>query len=345
MGTSSQTPIQIFRRGRQVASDGTAREFTDADLAATAAGYDPGLHQAPIVVGHPTTDAPAYGWVAGLAYSQPEGILDATPDQVDAQFADLVREGRLKYVSASFWTPAAPTNPKPGIFYLRHVGFLGAQPPSVKGLRPAEFSDADPADTLTLTFVEHDPTEDPSMSETVAEIAAREAELDKRAQELATREQAVHEREAAAAAQAAAIHHTECAAFCEGLVAQGRLLPLDKAPLATLLASLPTQPEAASLDYAEAPGPAGTGDSQARTPAEYLRALLARLPVQVDYSERSAPGAGTLDHADPAAADKAKWERDPKLRAEFSSAETYVAFAKAQAAGRVSFSNRLTTED
>lgn len=336
-------PIQIFRRGRQVASDGTATDFTDADLAATAAGYDPSLHQAPLVVGHPTTDAPAYGWVTGLAYRDADGLLEATPDQVEAQFADLVREGRLKYVSASFWTPQAPTNPKPGIFYLRHLGFLGAQPPAVKGLRPAEFAEADPADTVTLIFADpdHDTPEDLSMSETIAEIAAREAELDQRAQALAARETAIAEREAAAKAQAAALHHTECLAYCEGLVTQGRILPADQAPLAALLASLPADDAAAHVDFAE---PA-EGEAKARTPAAYLRDLLARLPVQVDYSERSAPGAGTLDHADPAAVAKAQWERDPKLRAEFSSAETYVAFAKAQAAGRVRLSNRLTTED
>lgn len=31
----------------------------------------------------------------------------------------------------------------PGVYYLRHVGFLGAQPPAVKGLKPVEFADAE----------------------------------------------------------------------------------------------------------------------------------------------------------------------------------------------------------
>ncbi|OYW21050.1 MAG: hypothetical protein B7Z43_11640, partial [Sphingomonas sp. 12-62-6] len=46
----------------------------EADLAATAAAYDPAKFEAPIVVGHPALDAPAYGWVRGLAFA--EGTLD-----------------------------------------------------------------------------------------------------------------------------------------------------------------------------------------------------------------------------------------------------------------------------
>jgi hypothetical protein len=173
------------------------------------------------------------------------------------------------------------------------------------------------------------------------DIAALKAELDQLAQTLADRETALASREAALTASAAALHHTECVDYCEALTTQGRILPRDKAPLAALLASLPAQPEAAALDYAE---PAETGDPQARTPAAFLRDLLARMPVQVDYSERTRPEGEALDHADPDAQAKAAWQRDPKLHAEFSSAENYVAFARAQAAGRVTLSNRLTTE-
>ena len=44
-------------------------------------------------------------------------------------------------MSASFYLPDSPSNPKPGVLYLRHVGFLGAQPPSVKGLKQVSFSE------------------------------------------------------------------------------------------------------------------------------------------------------------------------------------------------------------
>ena len=53
------------------------------------------------------------------------GDLLAEPDQLDPQFAELVGNGRFKKVSASFYLPDSPNNPKPGTLYLRHVGFLG----------------------------------------------------------------------------------------------------------------------------------------------------------------------------------------------------------------------------
>ena len=72
-----------------------------------------------------------------------EDGLQAEPHQVDAAFAELVEAGRYKKISASFYLPDAPNNPVPGVYYLRHVGFLGAQPPAVKGLKAAEFADAE----------------------------------------------------------------------------------------------------------------------------------------------------------------------------------------------------------
>lgn len=134
-------PFDIFKPGTHVAMDGQRIEFTEADLRATADAYDPDLHEAPIVVGHPKTDDPAFGWVGALAVDG--GRLRAVPRQVDADFAELVTKGRYKKVSASFYRPDAKSNPVPGVYYLRHVGFLGAQPPAVKGLGPIQFAEDD----------------------------------------------------------------------------------------------------------------------------------------------------------------------------------------------------------
>lgn len=133
-------PIHIFKPGRHVAMSGAALSFSETDLAATAAAYDPAKHEAPLVVGHPKHDDPAYGWVKSLAFA--DG-LDAEPHQVDAAFSEMVERGAFKKISASFYSPDSPSNPVPGVYYLRHVGFLGAQPPAVKGLRAPEFADAE----------------------------------------------------------------------------------------------------------------------------------------------------------------------------------------------------------
>jgi hypothetical protein len=132
-------PLHIFKTGRQRAMSGEVLVYSEADLSACARAYDPTLHEAPIVVGHPATNAPAYGWINALTAAG-DG-LEAIPHQVDPAFAEMVEAGRYKKISASFYLPDSPSNPKPGVLYLRHVGFLGAQPPAVKGLRSPEFAE------------------------------------------------------------------------------------------------------------------------------------------------------------------------------------------------------------
>lgn len=133
--------LAIFRSGQHQAVDGRTLNFTAADLQQIAAGYDPANDGAPLVVGHPSIDAPAYGWARSLSV---EGdTLYAVPDQVDAQFAEMVNAGRFKKISSSVYLPDSPGNPKPGQFYLRHIGFLGAAAPGVKGLKPASFAQGD----------------------------------------------------------------------------------------------------------------------------------------------------------------------------------------------------------
>jgi cell division protein FtsB len=134
--------INIFRPGRHTDAGGTTLHFTEDQLRAAVDAYDPSLHEAPIVVGHPKDNHPAYGWIGAMEYSEEAGI-DAIPQQVDAEFAEMVTAGRFKKVSASWYMPDSPANPKPGSYYLRHVGFLGAQPPAIKGLKAVEFNEAE----------------------------------------------------------------------------------------------------------------------------------------------------------------------------------------------------------
>lgn len=134
--------IHIFQAGRRTANSGETIDFTEADVAAAARAYDRAKHEAPLVVGHPKTDAPAYGWAKSVEHER--GGLFVEPDQVDAAFAELVEAGRFKKISAAFYRPDHPANPVPGVYYLRHVGFLGAAPPAVKGLKPIAFAEDDP---------------------------------------------------------------------------------------------------------------------------------------------------------------------------------------------------------
>ena len=126
--------IHIYRASRHTRAGSTTLEFSDETLRASAQAYDTALHEAPIVFGHPADNAPAYGRVSGLSFDEGAG-LQAEPAQVQAQFSEMVANGRFKKVSASICTPESVSNPVPGVYYLHHVGFLGAQPPAVKGLK------------------------------------------------------------------------------------------------------------------------------------------------------------------------------------------------------------------
>ncbi|MDH1007417.1 peptidase [Pseudomonas nicosulfuronedens] len=132
-------PLHIFKPGKHTAMSGADFNFSESDLAATVRAYDPALHEAPLVLGHPKHDAPAGGWVQSLQHNA-DGLL-AEPSQVDPAFAELIDKGRFKKISASFYHPDSPSNPVPGVYYLRHVGFLGSMPPAVKGLRPIELAE------------------------------------------------------------------------------------------------------------------------------------------------------------------------------------------------------------
>jgi hypothetical protein len=128
--------IEIFKAGRHTSDRGEVLEFTAADIQAIANSYAPSVREAPLVLGHPQHDHPAYGWVKGLT-ATPDGRLLMSTRQVNEQFGEMVSAGRFKKRSASFYPPSHPSNPSPGNWYLRHVGWLGAMQPAIAGLKDA----------------------------------------------------------------------------------------------------------------------------------------------------------------------------------------------------------------
>ena len=105
--------FEIFRPGKHTAASGVTLNFSDADLQAAVAAYDPAVHEAPIVVGHPKDNAPAYGWIGSLSFGD-AGAMEAAPIQVDADFAEMVSAGRFKKRSASWYVPGSANHPLAG---------------------------------------------------------------------------------------------------------------------------------------------------------------------------------------------------------------------------------------
>lgn len=149
--TSAAKPIHVFKPGRHTTWKGEAIEFSQADLQAAAEAYSPTTYRTPLVIGHPAIDDPAMGWVSSLKVTD-KGLY-ATTEQVDPAFAQQVKDGRWGAVSVKFWRPTDHGNPKPGIWYPKHIGFLGASPPSVMGLEAPAFA-APSADGEGVCFTE-----------------------------------------------------------------------------------------------------------------------------------------------------------------------------------------------
>ena len=139
---STKRRIEVFRPGTFTAMDGRSYAFSAEDVAAIAAGYDADAAPAPVVVGHPSHDDPAFGWASAFEVDE-KGVLVAELDRLAPAFVSAVSEGRYRKVSMKFFSPDAPNNPRPGSYYPRHVGFLGGAAPAVSGLAPVEFAGDD----------------------------------------------------------------------------------------------------------------------------------------------------------------------------------------------------------
>ena len=121
--------FEILKTGKFTASNGKEIEFTEEDLNKIASSYNPVNSEAPLVIGHPADNSPAYGWIESLSVTGDKLIAKAK--QVVPEFLEAIKSGLFKKRSVSL-------NPD---LSLRHVGFLGAALPAVKGLADIQFID------------------------------------------------------------------------------------------------------------------------------------------------------------------------------------------------------------
>jgi hypothetical protein len=136
--------IEVFKGGTHTDSAGNKREWTANDLKTIVSKYndqsEEDKHEAPVVIGHPETDSPAYGWVEQLKV-EGEKILAKVKD-LTPEFVEWVKKGLYKKRSISLY---------PNLL-LKHVGFLGGVPPAVKGLADPAFNTD--AEYITYEFAD-----------------------------------------------------------------------------------------------------------------------------------------------------------------------------------------------
>lgn len=289
--------IEILKPGSFTDVNGVRVTFTPRDIEELVATYDAACDPAPAVIGHPKTDDPAYAWTESLSLQN--GRVVAQIGQIDPGFENMVSAGRYKRISPSIYPRSHPANPAPGKYYLKHIGFLGAAPPAIKGLAPVAFSEDVNADCITIEInlseqksgvqkekIMSKKEDQPfDLAEAQKALADREAAVAERERELAGREASI-EQAGRDAASVAAI------SFAESLVEKMVLPPAHKDRAAYLLATLAAQGEEI-LSF-------GEGDNAER-PIDALKALLNAAQPALSFGELAKPEdkAAALSFASP----------------------------------------------
>ena len=131
---------EIFRAGAYKDAKGTELKYTNEDVETIARNFNEGENSsAPIVVGHPKSNSPSYGW--GDSLKAKDGKLYASFKQVANEFAEWVNDGRYKTRSISIYPNKM----------LKHVGFLGGTPPRIKGMPEFVFNEDAEAETYDFS--------------------------------------------------------------------------------------------------------------------------------------------------------------------------------------------------
>ena len=132
--------VEAFKVGKVTDMAGVEHDFSEADLEDLNEGIHEQLkagYQPPMVKGHPKVDDPRVGSIVDSKVE--DGVLKVKLDDVSNDFAEEVKKGGFKYLSASVYS-----NLKKG---LRHLGALGAHAPAMKGMAPLCFGEGMFADS------------------------------------------------------------------------------------------------------------------------------------------------------------------------------------------------------
>ncbi len=304
--------IPIFKTGTHTDSNGNKKTWTQADLDHIVASYNPANHEAPVVIGHPKDNAPAYGWVEAL--KRDGEMLLAKPKDLVTEFVEMLKKKMFKKRSMSLYPDGT----------LRHIGFLGAMPPAVKGLPDIAFGDANAATTWEFNETKKEvsrmfwmdwfkkkakeegidleglPGSPPSFSEAdvkkqvedalksqrdkmTAEFAESQKKKD---DDLKVREDALRAKERQAAKDG-------IKTFCENLLKEGRLTP------AVMKFGMGMENFLEQIAGIETTVEFGEGsEKKKQTPLEFMQELLSGLGKQIEFKEvatkdRDLPRAGS----------------------------------------------------
>ena len=121
--------IPVFEAGIHTDSNGNTKEWTETDLDHMIQNYDPDKYEAPEVIGHPEDDSPRWGAIEALK-REGKYLYAMAKDRVP-EFVEMLKKKMFKPRSISVYPDGT----------FRHLGWLGARAPSVKGLPNVAFKD------------------------------------------------------------------------------------------------------------------------------------------------------------------------------------------------------------
>lgn len=165
--------VEIFKTGKHKDSKGREEEYKEETLEKIANIYNSKVQQdnsyeAPVVLGHPKNNEPAFGWVERLKRSG-EKLLAKLKDLSD-EFIKELKDKRYRKVSMSIYPD----------LMLRHIGFLGAAQPAIKGLKPIIFdSNSEFLEYGSQETDESDVIEFFALEQRIKELQEQNAQLEK----------------------------------------------------------------------------------------------------------------------------------------------------------------------
>lgn len=229
--------FDVFKCGTHLDHSGTLRTINEDDIDRAISSYKSG--SAPIVVGHPSLNAPAFGWIDG--FRRVGQTVQARCSQAAEEFTDAVRRGLYKNRSLSFNADGT----------FRHVGFLGAAAPAVKGLSEIQFSEH--GDFMTIEFAENnaespkESAEEAASSNAEAQEPLNHADILKSTVDKLTLK--VRELENRLSDEQTKRRRMEFAAYADGMINAGRLKQSAKQRLIDTMEQLHTNTN--SADFAD----------------------------------------------------------------------------------------------
>ncbi len=263
---------EIFRAGDY----GDKGKFTRADLDQMVANFNT-EDQVPVVIGHPTTDSPAWGWIGEV--KRDGDVLLARPEDLHGDFVKALDEKQFK--NRSVRIGASDSGPK-----LLHLGYLGAALPQVEGLKTAQFADGGKSVDYNFKLGDDDPRT--IQTQTREQDMEKDQKIKDLEKKLADEKAARKSEQEAAAKKEAAGRKSAFARFVESkMIATGKLAKDRKDEAVAFLMTLPSG-ESADFSW-------GDEDKEKGSSAAWFQEFVAGLPA-ADFV-RDLPAGETKDFA------------------------------------------------